>query len=363
MPSPLQIRIQSIKMTFRDQWGDQLRKELISIVQSKVFVAILSVFVSSMMVQVLTGLLLSLHYVPSSMSIMTENGKTANVKQVDIAKIDAEGDTIAIPGEIILREAKGNENKTSISYLSVLSIESSIPLNAIRMIHRINTHVLLIAMLAIMLMLIVQVKNTQSIKGMWFVLLCIGTCLTLSAWTGYILPWDQYSSTSFSIVTGFFNQSLIAFGVLQEASNYGVMVTDFLSRIFSFHALILPIITVFFLIVIKNILRLNIEISRNFIGYGFFIMIIAIGLMYSSEHVLYPPSDSKIPTITTTIEPVWFFQPLHGIVSALPADGGLSVIISAIIAFTYLPFIKSHTMRLTLLALITISTLYFALVY
>lgn len=362
MPSPLHIRIQSLRMTFRDQWGDQLREALISILQSKIFVGILSVFVFSMMVQVLTGLLLSLHYVPSSMSIMTEKGKPANVKLVNIAKLDAEGGTIAIPGEIILREAKSNENKTSISYLSVLSIESSIPLNTIRMIHRINTHVLLIAMLAIMLMLIVQVKNTQWMKGMWFVLLCIGTCLTLSAWTGYILPWDQYSSTSFSIVTGFFNQSMIAFGVFQGGGNYGVMVTDFLSRIFSFHALILPIITVFFLIVIKNILCLNIEISRNFIGFGFLTMIIVIGLMYSSEHVLYLPSDSQIPTITT-IEPVWFFQPLHGIVSALPADGGFTVIIGAIIAFAYLPFIKSHTIRLILLALIAISTLYFALAY
>ncbi|GDX64223.1 hypothetical protein LBMAG35_10610 [Chlorobiota bacterium] len=362
MASPLYIRLQSIRASIQSQWGDAMRHSLQPIMQSNLSRILVSLFVFSIFIQILTGIMLSLHFVPSSSMILTDNGKQSTVKLPNKVMLDPEGDTLAMPGELLLREAQQQDIKPTISFVSVKIIESSFPLNIIRIIHRMNTHVLLAVLLSIILMFIIHLRDTIFFKGIWFLLLVLGTGISLIAWTGYILPWDQYASTSYSMVSGFIRTGLESFAGSSEAFTSGAIQTDFIARLFSIHALILPFLMMFLLFYIKMILQINSSYSNNVFGYGFVALIILMGIFRSSEATLFPPSDAQVPTIIG-IEPAWFFQPLHGIVSALPADAGILVISCAIVMFLCLPFISLYRLRMIVLAFIAIATLFFALAY
>ena len=361
MPSPLYIRLQSLQTAFKHQWSNEARETVLPILQSNFFHRMMTVFIFSIILQVLTGLLLSLHFIPSSSPFTTETGKPATVEIASKVMLDAEGDTLAFPGELIVREATSSQLKPAVSYLSVKKIEASIALNTIRMIHRINTHVLLLTILSIMMMFILHIKHTQWMKGMWFIFILIATCFTLGAWTGYILPWDQFSSTSYAIVHGFIEQSLKSFGMNDLFPKIGVH-GDSISKVFSIHALIIPFLIICLFRFVYHITKIHLDKTNNRYGYGLLILVIVSGLISSLEPTLHSPSDALSPTIIS-ISPAWFFQPLHGIVQTLPADGGLTVIIFALIAFVSLPFITSFRLRMTVLAIITIATVFFALAY
>jgi quinol-cytochrome oxidoreductase complex cytochrome b subunit len=164
------------------------------------------------------------------------------------------------------------------------------------------------------------------------------------------------------MVSGFIRTGLESFVGSSEAFTLGAIQTDFIARLFSIHALILPFLMMLLLFYIKMILQINSSYSNNVFGYGFVALIILMGIFRSSEATLFPPSDAQVPTIIG-IEPAWFFQPLHGIVSALPADAGILVISCAIVMFFCLPFISSYRLRMIVLAFIAIATLFFALAY
>lgn len=362
MPSPLHIRIQSIYASVQSQVGDAMRHSLQPIMESTLMRILVSLFVFSIFIQILTGLMLSLYYTPSSSMILTDAGKPATLLLSLKVQLDPEGDTLALPGEVLLREAGQQDITPSISYLTVKRIESSIQLNSIRMIHRMNTHALLGLLMTIILVFIIHLKDTMLFKGIWTVFLILGTCFSLIAWTGYILPWDQFASTSYSVVSGFLAKGMESFGGSTEAFSSSAHQTDFLSTIFSIHALILPFLIMGLLFYVKKVLHVNIKYSNNPIGYGFIVLIIFMGILFSGNKTLLLPSDTHIPTIIG-IDPAWFFQPLHGIVSALPADAGILVILIALLMFFGLPFISSYRLRLILLSVIAIATFFFALAY
>jgi len=94
-----------------------------------------------------------------------------------------------------------------------------------------NTHVLLAVLLSIILMFIIHLRDTIFFKGIWFLLLVLGTGISLIAWTGYILPWDQYASTSYSMVSGFIRTGLESFAGSSEAFTLGAIQTDFIASI------------------------------------------------------------------------------------------------------------------------------------
>lgn len=362
MPSPFYIRLQSMRASMQSQWGDAMLNSFQPIMQSNLLRILVSLFVFSIFIQMLTGIMLSLHFVPSSSMILTDKGKPSTLKIPSKVMLDQEGDTLALPGEFLLREARQQDIKPTISFVSVKSIESSFPLNIIRMIHRMNTHALLAILMSIILVIIVHLRDTTLFKGIWFLLLILGTGMSLIAWTGYILPWDQFASTSYSVVSGFIRSGLESFGVSFESSSSGAFQTDFIARLFSIHALLLPILMLLLLFYIKMKLQTQITYSNNVFGYGFVVLIIIMGIVCSGDTTLFPPSDASVPTIIG-IEPAWFFQPLHGIVSALPADAGILVIASAMMIFLGLPFISSYRLRMIALAIVAFATLFFALAY
>jgi len=111
MASPLYIRLQSIRASIQSQWGDAMRHSLQPNMQSNLSRILVSLFVFSIFIQILTGIMLSLHFVPSSSMILTDNGKQSTVKLPNKVMLDPEGDTLAMPGELLLREAQQQDIK------------------------------------------------------------------------------------------------------------------------------------------------------------------------------------------------------------------------------------------------------------
>lgn len=362
MPSPLHIRIHSLRTIFGNQWSEEMRDALAPIVRSFMFSFLATVFVCSLCIQGITGILLSLHYSPTSTPTLTADGKPATIVKKNKVILDQEGDTLAIPGEIVLREAKRNEPNPGMSYLSTISIQTRSSTAIIRGIHQINTHLLLASLLCLMLLLIIHLRETRLFKGIWLVLLSLGIFVTLIAWTGYVLPWDTFSSTSYMIVTGFIEQGLPESAGIAITSFLGKHQSDSIARLFALHGIFFPFITISLLWFVHSLLKPLIVWSNSSIRYAIMIAIVLCGLLFINSNPLLSPSDARIPTIIN-IQPAWFFQPLHGVVHSLPADGGMVLIGLAIFSAFALPFISSYAIRMIVLGILSLGALYFGIAH
>ena len=353
MPSPLHIGFVSLWETCKAQWDDRARNSNRSILTSQFGKIILSIGIPSLFLQILTGILLSFHYSPTSSPSTNERGELKHIFKSERVIIDAEGDTLALPGDMIDRVAKKGEYVPTTSYISVVNIEQSSVLKTLRTIHSFNTHVLICSLLSFMLYTLFLIRSMQYVKGLWLVLTLLGVLLYAQSWTGYVLPWDTYAATSHAIMQGIMRNGL---GIDVNHSS------DLIARMFSLHAIIFPVFLCLMLIVLKNICGysfLNLDTS---ISYIFLIAIPLLGIACKDWVDVGPPADA-LKQMSYPVEPIWLFQPLHGIINAFPLDLALTMLFTMLFLAFYTPFISSFRLRITIISLIIVFMMTMGLYY
>ncbi len=353
MPSPLSIFITRLKLTFQSQWDERAKESIANIVQTKSITIPSAFFVASLILQIMTGILLSLHFSPSSAQLVNDQGKLLKAELNSTVRLDPEGDTLAMPGEMLFLSANPQDIIPTQSYFSIVQIDQIRPLNYIRGIHVVNTHALIVSMIYLLLFLGFKVKDTHYFKGLWSLLLTIGFLIASIAWLGYILPWDKFASTSYLIFQGMMEQGL-GIEIGQSA--------DIIARYFSLHSLLLPVILILMILFINRFFRINFMNINNTIFYGFMIFMMIAGIIAQSFMTLLPPAHALIPS-SSSHEPAWFFQPLHGMISSMPADLAFVLILITLLALYALPFIHSYRMRMSALGIILLASIFFALFY
>ena len=353
MPSPLSIFMSNIKLAFQSQWSDQAKEQLAFVRTSKSIAIASAIFIASLILQIVTGILLSLHFSPSSAPLVNDQGTLLKAERNIKMKLDAEGDTLAFPGELLFLSANPQDIIPTQSYFSIVQINQTLSLNYIRGIHAINTHALIASMIFIVFFLGFQIKDTRLFRGVWFLLLTIVLLIVCIAWLGYILPWDQFSSTSYLIAQGLIEQGI----GLEIGESH-----DIIARFFSLHAILLPVLLIALLSLYNRMSGFKVKDVKQFIVFGFMILMMLVGIIAQGNMTLIPPAHALIPS-SMSHEPSWFFQPIHGVVSSMPADLALFLIMISILAFYALPFMNSHRMRISFLGFILLAYTFFALIY
>lgn len=342
-----------MKLSFQSQWDDVAKENIADIIQSKMFSMLSTLFASSLILQIVTGMILSLHFSPSSAPLVNDQGKVLKAERSASLRLDPEGDTLAMPGDLIFLSASPQDNIPTQSYFSIVHISQITPLNYIRAIHTFNTHVLIASIISIILFFGIHVRQARLFKGMWIMLMSIGLLITSIAWLGYILPWDQFASTSFLIVQGLIEQGI---GLHLGEPH------DIIARSFSLHSILLPLIMLLMLWLLMKMFRMSFKTFNQMNLFAFILLLMTVGMFSESYVTLLPPADAFIPSSSNHI-PAWFFRPIHGIVSTLPAD--LSILLITILIFSLyaLLFFQSHKLRISVLVIILISSIFFALIY
>lgn len=353
MPSPLSIFLSRLKLSFHSQWNEQAKESIAHIVQTKSIAIPSALFVASLILQIVTGILLSMHFSPSSSQLVNDQGILLKAERNSTVKLDPEGDTLAMPGEMLFLSANPQDIIPTQSYFSIVQIDQTRPLNYIRGIHVVNTHALIALMIYLLVFLGFKVKDTRFFKGLWSLLITIGFLIASIAWLGYILPWDQFASTSYLIFQGMMEQGL-GLNIGQSA--------DIIARYFSLHSILLPVILILMLSLINRFFRINFKNIHQAIFYGFMIFMMIAGVIAQSFITLLPPAHAVLPS-SLSHEPAWFFQSLHGVVSSMPADLALFLITIALIVLYTLPFMNSYRMRMSALGIILLASTIFAIFY
>jgi len=353
MPSPLQIQLLKLKQSFHSQWKDEAKVHIAEIVQSKPFSIISALFVSSLIVQIVSGILLSIHFSPTSATVNNEQGDFLAVKSIEKVLFDPEGDTLAIPGDKVFFTASPDDIIPTRSYQSIVHISQTNPLKHIRTIHAINTHCLLAIIISILLFFGIHVKDTRYFKGLWLLMMIVSLLIAIIAWMGYILPWDQFSTTSYLIAQGILEQGLgIALG----------QPMDIIARYYSLHSMAFPLLTIALLFPIGRIFHFSFRNINQSTVYAFMALIMISGILFEQFNPILPPAHALIPS-STSLEPSWFFQPIHGIISTMPADLACIIISMFFIAIILLPFIQSYRMRISALGIMLALSILYAFIY
>ena len=92
------------------------------------------------------------------------------------------------------------------------------------------------------------------------------------------------------------------------------------------------------------------------------VLIMISGILFEQLNPILSPAHALIPS-TTSLEPAWFFQPIHGIISTMPADLANIVISTSVITIIVLPFLHSYRLRISALGLILALSFLYAIIY
>ena len=353
MPSPLNTQLLKLKQAFHAQWNDEAKVHIAVIVQSKPFSIISALFVSSLIVQIVSGILLSIHFSPTSATVNNQQGDFLAVKSIEKVLFDPEGDTLAIPGDKVFFTASPDDIIPTRSYQSIVHISQTNPLKHIRTIHAINTHCLLAIIISILLFFGIHVKDTRYFRGLWILMTFVSLLITIITWIGYILPWDQFSATSYLIAQGILEQGLgIALG----------QPMDIIARYFSLHSIVFPILTIALLFPIGTVFRFSFRNINQSIAYAFMLLIMISGIVFEQLNPILPPAHALIPS-STSLEPIWFFQPIHSMISTMPIDLAIIFIAIYLVSIVAIPFVHSYRLRISVIGILLALSALFAIIY
>lgn len=201
-------------------------------------------------IQIITGTLLSVHYVPSP-EAATVRGKPATIVHANrtiVGGVPQAGglskwapDTLAVAGEHALIPADSNDVVPSVAAASVsLTIEHHVTGGSVvRALHHTNTSFLIIATLILFVLLVVR-RGWFTERSVWMVVIVGIVVLLAAAFTGRLLPDDVYSHVSALIVRH--ELSEFPFGaVLVTVLGLDTPEPARLSTPYAIHTLFLPI--------------------------------------------------------------------------------------------------------------------------
>jgi quinol-cytochrome oxidoreductase complex cytochrome b subunit len=151
-------------------------------------------------IQALTGILLSLHYVPDSGAAEVRSGVPGTMHYSDVPLI-REGDTLAAARvHTLVPAVKGNIVPSGAAASVSLTIERQVSGGAaIRLIHHANASALIVVCLTLFVLL-VMTKAWMTNRVLWWTVVIGMVVMLVEAFTGRLLPDDVYSYVSSQIV-------------------------------------------------------------------------------------------------------------------------------------------------------------------
>lgn len=193
-------------------------------------------------VQIVTGILLAMHYVPSEQPALTSSGLPGTIMHADRVLIwraspEAWPDTLAMPGDHVLIPAGRTAVVPSQAGASVaLTIGHQVPGGAVlRTIHHAVTPILVVAAF---LLVIVWMFGKGAFHGVWrwYAVLAILVLAMAAAYSGRLLPDDVYAATSRAVVGHAMEEA--PFGAILSV---GLGLAGTLATSYAMHALVIPL--------------------------------------------------------------------------------------------------------------------------
>jgi quinol-cytochrome oxidoreductase complex cytochrome b subunit len=275
----------------------------------------------------LSGLFLQADYAPSKQPYFDSNGNAMTIRIAQQDLFDPEGDIVARNGQMLLIPANGQENvlRPAQAYISIHQGIMQKPAGKwLRSVHVWSTHALILLCLFLPFLLIsAKIRFGRLLWHIVWGLVILCMCL---AWTGFILPWDQFSVTSWSIIMGILKGAADWAGGLILADILGgnsAITLDNISRVSALHTTVLPLMAALSLFMIYRISaqsQPNEEVSGYYtalpIAITVFVLLLAAFFPLYSMHI---PADALNPK-AAYFKPEWFFLPMNYIFGILPAD-------------------------------------------
>lgn len=363
MSSPLFDTYNSFKHWFKIRLTPSLKD--ISFFQKPYIIALLKTLCIILILQCISGILLSMYFIPSISPIISSKGVVQEFVQSDKSVIDAEGDTVAVKGQFYLRNATKNAIRPTQSFYSVQSIiyQSSIG-KTIHTFHSFNNHLLILICLILPIVAVFDKFVLSEQAFIWHLWWIFSSIMFIISWTGYILPWTQFSATSYAIVTGILEYHADWLGGNVVSNILGKNSEDSIARLFTLHSILLPALLIIISSIYHKKLReyVHIYMSSKLFGIYTFILIIFayIFSFFVGDKI---PADAFLTKIEA-LKPEWIFLPYHGIIQSLPTDASIIVILLSIIALGYIPYISTHfKQKIWIVILFSILLLYALLSY
>jgi quinol-cytochrome oxidoreductase complex cytochrome b subunit len=341
MSSPLTDTYNSLKQWLKIRLNPSPKD--ISFFKQPFVITLLKTLCIVLILQCISGILLSMYFIPSKSPIISSNGVIQEYVRSDRSVIDAEGDTIAVEGQYYVRNATKNSIRPTQSFYSVQSIiyQSSIG-KIIHTFHTFNNHLLIVICLILPILAVFYKFIHSEHAFIWHMWWLFSSIIFIISWTGYILPWTQYSATSYAIVTGILEYHADWLGGNIITNILGKNSEDSIARLFTLHSILLPALLIIFGKIYQKKLREYVQvcISSKYFGiYTFILMMFAyIFSFFVRDNI---PADAFLTKIES-LKPEWIFLPYHGIIQSLPTDASIMVIVLSIIALGYIPYMSSH---------------------
>jgi len=355
MSAPLFQHIQLLKKWFRIRLHPSAEVNSIHFLRKPFIAFTLKLLSIAVILQCISGLLLSSNFIPSGAPIVNNNGIVQSYAIANSSVVDPEGDIIANSGQPYLYNSQGNGIRPSLSFYSLdFIIKASLIGKSLHFFHKANTHLIIALCLIIPLLAVYHSFVQTEFAFLWHIWWLMTVILMGIAWTGYILPWTQFSSASYSIVTSFLTHQADWLGGAYLASTLGKGSVDKISKLYNLHSLILPSALFFVVYILRNIAQPLYSIRINKALWGICILL-AITVSYIGNYFIgvSVPSDSIIPQLEA-FNPEWFFLPFHGIINVLPEDAAFMIILASIIGVSIVPYFNSRFKQIMMITFVFI---------
>lgn len=204
---------------------------------------------------------------------------------------------------------------------------------------------------------------------LWWLGIIIFLLMMATAFMGYVLPWGQMSFWGATVITNLFSAFPVVGDYIVTWLWGGFSVDNpTLNRFFALHFL-LPFVIVG--VVVLHIVALNAFGSNNpagidakgpqdmipfhpyytvkdFFGFGIFLIIFAAFLFFAPNYLGHPDNYIEANPLVTPahIVPEWYFLPFYAILRAIPDKlGGVLAMFAAILVLFVIPWLDSSKVR------------------
>ena len=358
----------------------------------KIAMIFLQCAAAACIVVIISGIVLSMWYEPSSRPIIDTNGNMQALAFAHTLIIGAHGDTLALSGEaftvplskdrkpmffdsvmaahsVIVRNHQGIPVRLHAAAASLeIEFTNRHPVGAwLRAIHLWAVHLFMLSLIAGVLVMIIKSSWRAPNEVLWICIIALMGVAALSAWTGSLLPWTVFSAVSAQIVGGFIRDYLPIIG--KECSQLFLQGNDIsehtLPRVYAFHSIILPVIMIllwwYVHILYKRLhgtLLFGSQIwSRMIAVVPLLLMVLAYSISPIREGNSFIPADNSLPiTALPDTKPAWYFLPFFSLLRAVPADAAMLIILTLLGCLIAMPAFDKRLPSWLLYA-ITIATI------
>ena len=203
---------------------------------------------------------------------------------------------------------------------------------------------------------------------LWHIGLVIFLTMMATAFMGYVLPWGQMSYWGATVITNLFSAvPLVGESIVTWLWGGFSVANPTLNRFYSLHFL-LPFVIVG--LVFLHIWSLHVHGSNNptgiklkdkdmipfhpyytvkdFVGFGIYFLIFAYFIFYKPNLLGHPDNYTPANPMVTPphIVPEWYFLPFYAILRAVPSKlGGVVLMFGSILILFFLPWIDKSPVR------------------